>query len=63
MLRGAPDWKDRQSLEHLRLHRRRRAVDLKATAGFDCRSAIAHVEQDIAAIEAGLKTLFGSVAG
>jgi hypothetical protein len=55
--------KDRQSLEDLRMHRRRLAVDLKARAGFDCQSSIAQVEQDIAAIEAGLQTLSGPVAG
>lgn len=55
--------KDRQSLEDLRMHRRRLAVDLKAREGFDCRSSIALVEQDIAAIEAGLQTLSGPVGG
>ena len=53
--------KDRQSLEDLRMHRRRLAVDLKAWQGFDCRLAIAQVEQDIAAIEAGLQTLSGPI--
>lgn len=48
---------DRKSLEDLRMHRRRLAVDLKATTGLDCRSSIALVEEDIAAIEAGLETL------
>ncbi|BAL09595.1 hypothetical protein BJ6T_43220 [Bradyrhizobium japonicum USDA 6] len=43
--------KDRQSLEDLRMHRRRLAVDLKAREGFDCRSSTAQLEQDIAAIE------------
>lgn len=37
--------------------------DLKARDGFDCRSSIAQVEQDIAAIEAGLATLSGPVGG
>lgn len=54
---------DRQSLETLRMQRRRLAVDLKAMAGFDCRSSIALLEQDIAAIEAGLETLSGPVGG
>src|SRR3954468_22572990 len=44
--------KDRQSLEELRIHRRRLAGDLKAWVGFDCRLSIAQIEQDIAAIEA-----------
>jgi xanthine dehydrogenase molybdopterin-binding subunit B len=55
--------KDRQSLEDLRMHRRRLAVDLKAKVGFDYRGSIAQVEQDIAAIEAGLKTLSGPISG
>lgn len=55
--------KDRQSLEDLRMHRRRLAVDLKGRTGFDFRSSIAQVEQDIAAIEAGLRTLSGRVVG
>ena len=55
--------KDRQSLEDLRMQRRRLAVDLKSRTGFDCLSSIAQVEQDIAAKEAGLKTLSGTVSG
>ncbi|KGT79396.1 hypothetical protein MA20_13395 [Bradyrhizobium japonicum] len=55
--------KDRQSLEELRMHRRRLAVDLKARTGFDCRWSIAQVEQDIAVIEAGLETLSSPVGG
>jgi hypothetical protein len=55
--------KDRQSLEDLKMHRRRLAVDLKARTGFDCRSSIAQVERDIAAIEAGLQALSGPVGG
>jgi hypothetical protein len=55
--------KDRQSLEDLRMHRRRLAVDLKAKAGFDCRLSIAQIDQDIAVIVAGLQTLSGPVAG
>ncbi|MBR1092711.1 hypothetical protein JQ621_35205 [Bradyrhizobium manausense] len=49
--------KDWQSLENLRTHRRHLAVDLKARTGFDYRSSIAQVEQDLAAIEAGLHPL------
>jgi hypothetical protein len=55
--------KDRQSLEELKMHRRRLAGDLKAWVGFDCRLSIAQIEQDIAAIEAGLETLSGPVGG
>lgn len=54
---------DRRSLEDLRMQRRRLAVDLKARTGFDCRSSIVQLEQDIAAIEAGLKTLSGPISG
>ncbi|MDI3560179.1 hypothetical protein [Bradyrhizobium sp. Arg816] len=39
---------DRQPLEDLRMHRSRIAIDLKARTGFDCRSSIAQIEQDIA---------------
>ncbi|MDA9507589.1 hypothetical protein XI09_23730 [Bradyrhizobium sp. CCBAU 11386] len=55
--------KDRQSLEDLRMHRRRLAVDLKARTGFDCRLSIAQIEQDITTIEAGLQALSGPVGG
>lgn len=55
--------KDRQSLEDLRMYRQRLAVDRKARTGFDCRSSIAQVEQDIAAIEGALQTLSGPVGG
>jgi hypothetical protein len=63
IVEGYARLKDRQSLENLRMHRRRLAVDLKARTGFDCRSSIDQVEEDIAAIEAGLQTLSGPVAG
>lgn len=52
--------RDRQSLEDMRMHRRRLVGDLKARPGFDCRSSIAQVEQDIATIEAGLERISGS---
>ncbi|MCG2632467.1 hypothetical protein L6654_38330 [Bradyrhizobium sp. WYCCWR 13023] len=60
---GYATLKDRQSLENLRTHRRHLAVDLKARSGFDCRSSIAQLEQDIAAIEAGLQALSEPVSG
>lgn len=60
---GFAKLKDRQWLENLRMHRRRLAVDLKARTGFDYRSSIAQVEQDTAAIEAGLQTLSGRLVG
>jgi hypothetical protein len=55
--------KDRQSLEYLRMHRRRLAVDLKIRTAFDYRSSVAQIEQDIAAIEAGLQALSGPIGG
>ncbi|MDN5005648.1 hypothetical protein ACFQZO_32860 [Bradyrhizobium sp. GCM10027634] len=48
---------DRESLESLRMQRRRLAVDLKSMTGFDCRRSIEQIEGDIAAIEAGLASL------
>ena len=54
--------RQRQSLEDLRMYRQRLAVDLKAWEGFDCRSAIAQIEGDIAAIDIGLEALSGSEA-
>jgi hypothetical protein len=48
---------DRQSLEDLRVHRRRLAVDLKSVQGLDCSHSIAQLDTDIAAIEAGLAGL------
>lgn len=55
--------KDRQALEYLRMHRRRLAVDLKTRTAFDYRSSVAQIEQDIAAIEAGLQALSGPIGG
>ena len=63
IVEGYARLKDRQSLEYLRMHRKRLAVDLKAKTGFDYRSSIAQVAQDIAALEAGLKALSSLVAG
>ncbi|MCK1480680.1 MULTISPECIES: hypothetical protein [unclassified Bradyrhizobium] len=63
IVEGFTQLNDRRSLEELRMHRRRLAVDLKARTGFDYGLSITQVEQDIAAIEAGLHTLSGPVAG
>ncbi|MET4279921.1 hypothetical protein ABIB68_008227 [Bradyrhizobium sp. F1.2.2] len=41
------------------MHRQRLAVDLKAWESFDCRSAIAQTERDIAAIDTGLERFSG----
>ncbi|MCJ9729563.1 hypothetical protein [Bradyrhizobium sp. PRIMUS42] len=54
---------DRDSLDDLRMYRRRLWVDLKARTGFDCRPSMALVEEDIVAIEAGLESLSGRVGG
>jgi hypothetical protein len=63
IVEGYARLRDRQSLEDLRMHRRRLAIDLKARSGFDYRLSIVQVEQDINAIEAGLHTLSGSIGG
>ncbi|MBR1092709.1 hypothetical protein JQ621_35180 [Bradyrhizobium manausense] len=60
---GYAKLQDRQALENLKSHRQRLAAELKSRAGFDVRSSISHVEQDIAAIEDGLRTLPGPVVG
>ncbi|MCK1428707.1 hypothetical protein [Bradyrhizobium sp. 87] len=60
---GFAQLKDRRSLEDLRMHRRRLAVDLKARTGFDYRLSITQIEEDIVAIEAGLNTLSSPIGG
>jgi hypothetical protein len=49
--------RDRQSLEDLRMHRRRLALDLKSITGVDCRQSIAQIDEDIEVIETGLRSL------
>jgi len=39
--------KDRAALDDLRMQRRKLAVDLKARTGFDCRTTIRQIEEDI----------------
>ncbi|RXH37943.1 hypothetical protein [Bradyrhizobium zhanjiangense] len=51
---------DRISLDDLRIQRRKLAVDLKARTGFDCRTTIQQIEEDIIVIEAGLARLDGA---
>ena len=41
----------------MRMQRRKLAVDLKALTGFDCRTTIQQIEEDIIVIEAGLARL------
>jgi len=48
---------DRRALDDLRVQRRKLAVDLKALTGFDCRTTIQQIEEDIIVIEAGLARL------
>jgi hypothetical protein len=54
---------DRRALDDLRMQRRKLAVDLKALTGFDCRTAIQQIEEDIDVIEAGLARLDGATTG
>ncbi len=63
IVQGYARLKDRESLENLRMHRRRLAVDLKATRGLDCRTSIAQVDEDIQIIEAGLEELSRAAEG
>ena len=51
---------DRAALDDLRLQRRKLAVDLKARTGFDCRTTVQQIEEDIIVIEAGLAQLDGA---
>ena len=51
---------DRRALDDLRMQRRKLAVDLKALTGFDCRTTIQQVEEDIIVIEAGLARMDGA---
>jgi hypothetical protein len=63
IVQGYARLKDRESLENLRMHRRRLAVDLKATRGLDCQTSIAQVDEDIQIIEAGLEELSRAAEG
>lgn len=51
---------DRRALDDLRTQRRKLAVDLKARTGFDYRTTIQQIEEDIIVIEAGLAQLDGA---
>jgi hypothetical protein len=50
---------DRRALEDLRMHRRRLAVDLKgrSTGSYDFSLPLGQIDEEIAAIEAGLERL------
>ncbi|WP_409187714.1 hypothetical protein [Bradyrhizobium sp. RDM4] len=54
---GCVSLQDRRALDDLRMQRRKLAVDLKALTGFDCRTTIQQIEEDIVVIEAGLARL------
>jgi hypothetical protein len=54
---------DKRALDDLRMQRRKLAVDLKALTGFDCRTTIQQIEEDIDVIEAGLARLDGATTG
>jgi len=49
-----------RALDDLRMQRRKLAVDLKARTGFDYRTTIQQIEEDIVVIEAGLSQLDGA---
>ncbi len=49
--------KNRRGLEGLMMHRQRLAVDLKARSGYDFSLPIQQIDEEIAAIEAGLARL------
>ncbi|QQO35393.1 hypothetical protein JJC00_06940 [Bradyrhizobium diazoefficiens] len=51
---------DRRALDDLRMQRRKLAADLKARTGFDDRTTIQQIEEDIIVIEAGLAQLDGA---
>jgi hypothetical protein len=55
---GFVQLKDRKALEDLRMHRRKLAVDLKAKTGvLDLSQSIVQIDEETAAIEAGLERL------
>ncbi|MDH2407021.1 hypothetical protein QCM77_45500 [Bradyrhizobium sp. SSUT18] len=51
---------DRRALDDLRMQRSKLAVDLRARTGFDYRTTIRQIEEDIILIEAGLARLDGA---
>ena len=53
---------NRRALDDLRMQRRKLAVDLKARTGFDFRTTVQQIEEDIAVIETGLARLDGAAA-
>jgi hypothetical protein len=52
---------NRRALEDLRMHRRKLAVDLKGKVGkYDLSLPLGQIDEEIAAIEAGLEALNGN---
>ncbi|MDH2406873.1 hypothetical protein QCM77_44660 [Bradyrhizobium sp. SSUT18] len=51
---------DRRALDDLRMQRSKLAVDLRARTGFDYRTTLRQIEEDIIVIEAGLARLDGA---
>ena len=49
--------KNRRGLDELMMHRQRLAVDLKSRSGYDFSLPIRQIEEEIAAIAAGLDAL------
>ncbi|WLB50289.1 hypothetical protein QIH93_29830 [Bradyrhizobium ottawaense] len=60
MVDGCVSLNDRRALDDLRMQRRKLAVDRKARTGFDCRTTIQQIEEDIIVIEAGLAQMDGT---
>jgi hypothetical protein len=57
---GYVSLQDRRALDDLRMQRWKLAVDLKARTGFDFRTTVQQIEEDIIVIEAGLARLDGA---
>ncbi len=49
--------KNRRALEEMRMHRLRLAVELKSRTGYDFSVPIQSIDEEIAAIDAGLERL------
>lgn len=57
---GYASLNDRRALDDLRMQRQKLAMDLKARTGFDGRTTIQQIEEDINMIETGLAQLDGA---
>lgn len=54
--------KNRRGLEELMMHRQRLVVDLKGRSGYDFSLPIRQIEEEIAAIAAGLDALRSAIS-